>query len=49
VRDLLGRPVRKTTAAAATATLDLRGLSPGTYLVEAENATGTHTRKLVVE
>ena len=49
VSDLLGRPVYSVRVVGTTATLDLAGLRPGTYLVQATSATGRSTRKLVVE
>ncbi|GAA3990511.1 PQQ-dependent sugar dehydrogenase [Hymenobacter antarcticus] len=49
VRDLLGRPVLTQYPAGLDATLDLSALRPGSYLVQAEGATGTATRSLVVE
>ncbi|MFC6222597.1 PQQ-dependent sugar dehydrogenase [Hymenobacter artigasi] len=47
--DLLGRPVYAVRPTSSTATLDLAGLRPGTYLVQADGAAGRSTRKLVVE
>ena len=47
VRDLLGRTVLAPRPASAT--LDLSQLPAGTYQVQAVGATGTATRKLVVE
>ena len=49
VSDLLGRPVYSVRPTGTTATLDLAGLRPGTYLVQADGAAGRSTRKLVVE
>ena len=49
VCDLLGRPVYSVRPTGTTATLDLAGLRPGTYLVQADGAVGRSTRKLVVE
>ena len=49
VRDLLGRPVQTLLPTGPTATLDLRSLRPGSYLVQAEGPAGSATRKLVVE
>ena len=49
VRDLLGRTVLTLRPATATATLDLRRLRPGRYVVQAQGLTGTATRPLVVE
>ena len=49
VRDLLGRPVLTQHPTGLDATLDLSALRPGSYLVQAEGATGTATRSLVVE
>ena len=49
VRDLLGRPVLTQYPTGPEATLDLRALRPGRYLVQAESAAGTATRSLVVE
>ncbi|MDB5267741.1 MAG: hypothetical protein JWP58_781 [Hymenobacter sp.] len=49
VSDLLGRPVYSVQPTGTTATLDLAGLRPGTYLVQADGAAGRSTRKLVVE
>ena len=49
VRDLLGRPVLTQYPSGLDATLDLSALCPGSYLVQAEGATGTATRSLVVE
>ena len=49
VRDLLGRAVLTLLPIGPTATLDLAGLRPGTYLVQAEGPAGTATRKLLVE
>jgi glucose/arabinose dehydrogenase len=50
VCDLLGRPLLALPpASAATATLDLTALRPGTYLVQADGPAGRATRKLVVE
>jgi glucose/arabinose dehydrogenase len=49
VRDVLGRPVQTLRPAATTATLDLSGLRPGSYTVQAESASGTAVRRLVIE
>ena len=49
VRDLLGRPLQTLLPTGPTATLDLRSLRPGSYLVQAEGPAGSATRKLVVE
>jgi glucose/arabinose dehydrogenase len=49
LHDVLGRPVRELRPAALTATLDLRTLRAGTYLVQAEGPAGRATRRLVVE
>ena len=49
VRDLAGRTVLTMSAPGPSATLDLAGLRPGTYLVQAESAGGRTTHKLVVE
>ena len=49
VRDLLGRPVSTLQPTGPTATLDLRALPPGTYLVQADGTAGRATRKLTVE
>ena len=49
VRDLPGRAVYSVRPVGTTATLDLTGLRPGTYLVQADGAAGRSTRKLVVE
>ena len=49
VRDLLGRPLQTLLPTGPTATLDLRALRPGSYLVQAEGPAGSATRKLVVE
>ncbi len=49
VRDLLGRPLQTLLPTGPTATLDLRALRPGSYLVQAEGPAGSATHKLVVE
>ncbi|WP_201985966.1 PQQ-dependent sugar dehydrogenase [Hymenobacter rubidus] len=49
VLDLAGRVVRTLPPTSTRATLDLTGLRAGTYLVQAENASGRATRKLVVD
>lgn len=47
--DLLGRPVYSVRPTGTTATLDLAGLRPGTYLLQVDGAAGRSTRKLMVE
>ena len=49
VRDLAGRAVRRLVLGTATGTLPLDGLAPGLYLVQAQTAAGTATRRLAVE
>jgi len=49
VRDLLGRAVRVLHPTTARATIDLSTLPAGSYVVHAQGATGTASRKLVVE
>ena len=49
VRDLLGRAVLALRPAALAVPLDLSGLRPGRYLVQAEGPAGTTTRPLAVE
>jgi hypothetical protein len=49
LRDLLGRTVQTLHPSTSLVTLNVRGLRPGTYLVEAETSEGPQTRKLVVE
>ncbi|MEM6783783.1 MAG: PQQ-dependent sugar dehydrogenase [Bacteroidota bacterium] len=49
VLDVLGRRVRTATAASGEATLDVRGLSPGTYTLRVQsNADMVHTRVTVL-
>ena len=47
--DALGRPVRTLAHPAADATLDVRGLPVGAYLLRVEYADGPVTRRVVVE
>jgi glucose/arabinose dehydrogenase len=49
VRDLLGRTLQTLYPGTTLVTINVRGLRPGTYLVEAETNEGTQTHKLVVE
>ena len=49
VRDLLGRAVLTVLPVGPTVPLNLAGLRPGTYVVQAEGPAGSATRKLVVE
>ena len=49
VLDLAGRPVRRAVPTGPSAVLDLTGLRPGLYLVQAEGPAGRATRRLVVE
>jgi glucose/arabinose dehydrogenase len=49
VRDLLGRPVQAWHPAPNAATLELKALPSGVYLVQANGPGGSATRRLVVE
>ena len=49
VLDLLGRTMLALHPAGTTAQVDLSGLPAGSYLVQAQSAAGTSTRKLIVE